>query len=258
MAQRLERSLVCLRHGVEFLLQTGRGLLKLMVRAGRNLPLRLAQIGHSRLAFKVRCIGRAIRHAWFPVLISVGSFWLLGFPGLAFFQVQQTLVNTLFGPDHFVGCLPVAGSVAAVGMLAITLSAWSTRLIPNFYRAGDHANMSLLVLVMVIGMGPPLGFALCAMSVAALPDVEASLGRAGQVLAASVALAGLLERKPSRLNRWGFPWGSHSDSSCLPGGGRQAWSRHCRSICEAGSSRRFRAERATARRPRGSGSARPA
>jgi hypothetical protein len=181
-----------LRDAARFSFQAGYGLLNLIARAGRTLPSRLAQIGNSRLASRVRFIGRAIRHAWFPVLISVGSFWLLGLPGLAFFQVQQTVVNTLFGLHQLVGFLPVAGSVAAVGMLAITLSAWSTRLIPNFYRAGDSADTCLLVLVIVIGMGPPLGFALCAMSVAGLADLEGGVGRAGRILAASVAIAGLL------------------------------------------------------------------
>ena len=147
-----------------------------------------------RVRLQTRYILHALRHAWLPALVSAGSLWLLGLPGLAYFQVQQALLNTLSENTDIASWLPIIGSVASIILLAITLSAWSARLIPNFYGSGQRSDVRLLGLVLLIGMGPPIGFALCTWSIAALPDQGSGLQSAARKTAAAIIVVGALSQ----------------------------------------------------------------
>jgi hypothetical protein len=148
----------------------------------------------SRLRHEGRRIIRGVVNAWFPELVSLGSLWVLASPGVAYFQVQQALLNTLGGEGDTVRWISITTAIASIALLAITLSAWSTRLIPNFYGNGPRADASLLLLVLFIGMGPVLGFALCVTGIASLPDVDPQLRSNALKIAAAVFLAGFLSQ----------------------------------------------------------------
>jgi hypothetical protein len=145
----------------------------------------------SELRLTSRHLARSVLQAWLPSVVSLGSLWLLGFPGLGYFQMQQALLNSFGDEEGISRWVPITASVLAVALLGITLSAWSMRLMPSFYAEGQRADMRLLAIVLVIGMGPAAGFAACTMGIASLSDIDPQLRLFARVVAGAILLTSL-------------------------------------------------------------------
>lgn len=170
-------------------------LVTMPIKLGRslwNMRSRLKRPSIVQIRLEGRRFLRACLQTWLPALISLCSLAMLGFPGLAYFQVQQALFNYLESDAGTTHWSPLVAAVVSIGLLAITLSAWSTRLIPNFYLNGRCAKTKFLILVLLIGMGPVAGFALSAYSIASLPDVELHTKTNAELVALSILLVGIL------------------------------------------------------------------